>query len=98
MTYTMSQDDTSLVVRIMGRLDATTSPELEDALMPRLEGIESLTLDLAGVDLVSSMGLRLLLAINKRMSKQGAMRISGAQGQVLELFEDTGFAEIFTLV
>lgn len=98
MTYTMSQDDTSLVLRLMGRLDAATSPELEEALMPRLEGITSLTIDLAGVDMVSSMGLRLLLAFNKRMSKQGEMRISGAQGQVLDLFEDTGFADIFMLV
>ena len=97
MTYSASRDDDSLVVKVVGRIDINTTPELEEGLMPQLEGVSDLVLDLSGVDYVSSMGLRLLLALQKRMFKQGTMRVTGVQDPVMTLFDETGFAEILTI-
>lgn len=98
MTYTMERDGSSLVVRVQGHLDVSSSPVLDAALTDELDDVSDLTIDLTGVDYVSSMGLRLLLALQKRMSKQGTMQVKGAGGTVQELFEETGFSEILTLV
>jgi len=97
MAYAFDHDDDSLTVRIRGRLDIETSPEIEGALTPQLEGVKSLTIDLEQVDYVSSMGLRLLLALQKRMSKQGAMLVTNVGDEIMELFEETGFSDILTI-
>ena len=98
MTYTINRDGDRLDVRVSGRLDINTSPELEEALMGQLEGITLLTIDFTELSYISSMGLRLLLALQKRMDKQGALTITGIRGQVAVIFEETGFSEIFTIV
>lgn len=97
MTSTIEREGTRLVVHVAGRLDIQTSPELEKALAGQLDDVTDLVLDLSGVDYVSSMGLRLLLALQKRMFKQGTMRVTNVSDTVMTLFGDTGFDEILTI-
>ncbi len=97
MTHTIDREGTRLVLRVTGRLDVQTTPELEDALKGQLDGITDLVVDLTSVDYVSSMGLRLLLALQKRMFKQGSMRVTNVGESVMELFGATGFDEILTI-
>lgn len=85
-------------MQVFGRLDINTAPELEAELAPQLEGVSTLTIDLAQVNYVSSMGLRLLLSLQKRMAKQGSMVVTNVIPEVMELFEETGFAAILTIV
>lgn len=98
MGHTFERSGDCLTVHVDGNLDITSSPALEEQLAPRLEGVSTLTFDLARVGYVSSMGLRLLLALQKRMAKQGAMRVANVNPQVMELFDETGFSEILTIV
>ena len=97
MVHAFERDGNALTVRLQGRLDIKSSPELEAELMPQLEGVSSLAIDLAQVDYVSSMGLRLLLALQKRMTKQGDMRVVNVADSVMELFDETGFSDILTI-
>lgn len=97
MTYTIDRDDQALSVRVHGHLDINSSPVLEEALKGQLDGVTSLTVDLADVDYVSSMGLRLLLALQKRMFKQGSMQIVNVNEPVMQLFDDSGFSEIIDI-
>lgn len=57
--------------------------------------MRELVVDLSELNSVSSMGLRLLLTLYRRMEKQGAMRVVNAQGLVADALEMTGFAEVF---
>lgn len=98
MGHMFDQSGDCLTVHVDGKLDITSSPALEERLAPQLEGVSVLILDLARVEYVSSMGLRLLLALQKRMAKQGAMQVTNVNPQVMELFEETGFSEILTIV
>ena len=62
-------------ISLEGRLDTVTSPELDAELKEILEGTTELTLDFAGLEYVSSAGLRVLLAAQKTMMNQGTLKI-----------------------
>ena len=86
-------EGSKLTLAPVGRVDTITSPELESAV--QLEGIEELVFDLSQVDYISSAGLRVLLASQKKMTGK-KMVISGSRPAVKEVFEITGFSDIFT--
>lgn len=62
MDIAKTQDGDSLTFALTGRLDTNTSPELEQALADSLEGCHTLVFDFAGLDYLSSAGLRVLLS------------------------------------
>ena len=82
-----------LTLAPIGRVDTITSPELEAAL--QLDGVEVLVFDLSQVDYVSSAGLRVLLSAQKKMAGK-KMLIRGTRPAVMEVFDITGFSNIFT--
>lgn len=86
-----------LTVALTGRLDTTTSPELENELNASLEGVTDLVFDLKDLEYVSSAGLRVLLAANKKMVKQGSMVVKNVSEDVMEIFDVTGFVDILTI-
>lgn len=85
----------ALEVVLKGRLDTTTAPELEAAL--ELDGITDLVLDFEGLEYISSAGLRVILAAQKKMSAQGKMVIKNVNDTIKEVFEITGFIDILTI-
>ena len=90
-------DGTSLTIALEGRIDTLTAPQLETELVPLLDGVTALVLDIAQVAYISSAGLRVLLSAQKKMSKQGSMKVIHANEMVLEVFEVTGFSDILTI-
>jgi anti-sigma B factor antagonist len=86
-----------LTVELSGRLDTNTAPELEAALKTALEGVEELTFDFEKLHYISSAGLRVLLATQKTMNRQGSMKVKNANEIIMEIFEVTGFADILTI-
>ena len=97
MTIEKLLNGTELTVTIAGRLDTTTAPELETALKESFEGVEKLVLDFAALEYLSSAGLRVLLAAQKVMNKQGEMIIKNVNETIGEIFEVTGFVDILTI-
>ena len=98
MTITKNQDGSKLTVKLEGRLDTMTAPELEKSLADSLDGITELTFDMEGLEYISSAGLRVLLATQKTMNKQGEMKVAHVQEMVMEVFEVTGFNDILTII
>lgn len=82
-----------LTLAPVGRVDTLTSPELEAAIV--LDGVEELVFDLGAVDYISSAGLRVLLSAQKKMAGK-KMVIVQAKPVVKEVFDITGFSDIFT--
>jgi len=97
MTITKHQNGTNLEIALEGRLDTTTAPELEAELNQSMPGAESLTLDFAKLEYISSAGLRVLLSAHKVMAQKGGMKVIHANEIVMEVFEVTGFADILTI-
>lgn len=97
MTITTQIQDNMLTVLLEGRLDTTTSPQLEEELNHSLNGIQKLVLDFEKLSYLSSAGLRVILATQKQMNKQGNMVIKNVNETIMEVFEITGFVEILTI-
>ena len=89
MTITKNQDGDKLTVALEGRLDTSTSPQLEAELRASVNGVKELTFDLEKLDYVSSAGLRVLLAAQKVMNRQGEMKIKNVKPEIMEIFEST---------
>ena len=97
MEIVKKQENASLKLEVIGRLDTTTAPQLETEIKNGLDGITELTLDFAKLEYVSSAGLRVLLAAQKIMNKQGKMVIKNVCDDINEVFEITGFSDILTV-
>ena len=97
MTVNNIKNGTSLTVKLQGRLDTTTAPELEKALKESLAGITDLTFDFEGLEYVSSAGLRVLLSAQKTMNNQGTMKLINVCELIKEVFDVTGFSDILTV-
>lgn len=89
--------DCSLALALIGRLDTTTAPQLEEIIKNELEGVSALSLDFEKLEYISSAGLRVLLAAQKIMNRQGDMVIRNANADIKEVFDITGFADILTI-
>ena len=88
---------TTLTVALEGRLDTTTALKLEEELRGSVAGVSRLVFDLAKLEYVSSAGLRVLLAMQKLMNRQGAMLLRNVNEAVMEVFEVTGFSDILSI-
>ena len=88
---------TELTVTIAGRLDTTTAPQLEAEFKQNINGVEKLVLDFAALEYLSSAGLRVLLAAQKVMNKQGEMVVRNVNETISEIFEVTGFSDVLTI-
>ena len=97
MIITKNIDGETFTFTLEGRLDTTTSPQLEAELKQSVGGVTELIFDFSGVEYISSAGLRVLLAAQKVMNRQGSMKLTGVNENVLEVFEITGFIDILTL-
>ena len=97
MTIDKNLNGTELTVTIVGRLDTNTAPQLEAELKQSVENVETLILDFSGLEYLSSAGLRVLLAAQKTMNKQGEMIIRNVNETINEIFEVTGFIDILTI-
>ena len=88
---------TELELAIAGRLDTTTAPQLEAELKRSIDGIDTLMIDFARLEYISSAGLRVLLSAQKVMNRQGRMVIRHVNETVMEVFEVTGFVDILEI-
>ena len=97
MTIEKNLSGTELNVKVSGRLDTTTAPELEAALNDSMSGATKLVLDFASLEYLSSAGLRVLLQAQKTMNKQGEMVVRNVNETISEIFEVTGFSDVLTI-
>ncbi|MDD6881690.1 MAG: STAS domain-containing protein [Firmicutes bacterium] len=98
MTIDKNIDGTKLEILLEGRLDTATAPLLEAELKESLSGITELVFDFAKLEYISSAGLRILLASQKMMNKQGSMALKNVNEAIEEIFEITGFSDIVTIL
>ena len=92
-----NKNDAELTIALEGRLDTNTSPQLEKELKDEIDGVTSLTFDFKALEYISSAGLRVLLSAQKIMNKQGSMKITNVNSEIMEIFEVTGFSDILDI-
>lgn len=97
MNINIERENGSVLMKVEGRLDTTTAPELEKTINGEGVELQNLVLDFEGVDYISSAGLRVLLTAQKKMNAQGYMELINVSEAVMDIFEMTGFAEILVI-
>jgi anti-sigma B factor antagonist len=87
-----------LVFELTGRLDTITAPELEKKFNEEEIDEDKVILDFAGLDYISSAGLRSLLVIKRNLdSKKKVLEIHNINDVVKEVFSVTGFNNILNI-
>ena len=97
MTIEIKKNTEETIIEIVGRLDTITAPALDKTINDDIGDTKKLVLDVKGVEYISSAGLRVLLAAQKKMQKIGSMKVTGVCEEVMEVFEMTGFADILVI-
>ena len=97
MTIKIDKKENTLTLAVEGRLDTTTSPELENTINENIADVTKLVFDFSNLEYISSSGLRVLLKAQKKMTLVGEMIVKGANELVMEVFEVTGFSDILTI-
>ena len=97
MTIEKVMNGTAANLKIVGRLDTTTAPELEATIDGCVADIKELVLDCSALEYVSSAGLRVILKAQKLMNDLGAMKLTHVNESIMEVLDITGFADILTI-
>lgn len=91
------QEGSKMTLKLIGRLDTNTAPDLEAVIRTKLDGVTSLVIDFKELDYISSAGLRVLLAAQKTMNRQGTLVICNVNELIMDVFSSTGFVDILTI-
>jgi len=89
------------VVKVSGRVDHQTAPDLERALRDIVsQGRHNIVLDLSDVPYISSAGLKALQATAKSARSGligGDLRLVGLKPNIKEIFDTIGFTQLFKI-
>ena len=86
-----------LTLKVVGRLDTITSPDLDAAV--KLDGVKEVVFDFAELEYISSAGLRILLSVQKAMMACGGkMSVANLNAMIAGVFEMTGLNSVLTIV
>lgn len=100
MEITCSQHKHCDVVKVNGRVDSATSPQLAEAI-GRINnaGRYKIVVDFSGIDFISSAGLRVLIASLKtcRRYNRGDLVLAAMTENIHSVFDLAGFTSIFKI-
>lgn len=98
MTITTTQDGSTTLLAIDGRVDTNTSPELQSAILKAFQSAKKVVLDFDKVPYISSAGLRALLIGQKTAAAKGAaMEMKNVSKDVYTVLDSVGFAKLLTI-
>ena len=98
MEIIKKKNGTTLEVKVVGRLDTNTAPQLDADLQADMDVVDNIDLDFKDLDYISSAGLRTVLVIHKKMSsKKGKLTVKHPKDEVMEVFDMTGFSSFLNI-
>ena len=96
MNINKKQDEGRLTLRVEGRLDTISSPELEAEL--KRDGVKEVVFDFGGLEYISSAGLRVLMMAHRAMvACGGRMTVVNPNAIVKGVFDMTGMSDVFNV-
>jgi anti-anti-sigma factor len=98
MNISKNYNDKELTLTVEGRIDTLTSKELEDEITAEMGNFDSLILDFADLEYISSAGLRVLISTQKKLKADNIpMIIKNVTDSVNEIFRMSGFDKILKI-
>lgn len=98
MQITETRDNEVITIKIEGRVDTNTSPQVQDAILKSFQKVNQVILDFETCTYVSSAGLRALLIGQKTASsKKGTMKLVHVPEILMSVLKMSGFINILTI-
>ena len=99
MEFQTEEKNQKTILKVSGRMDATTSSEFEEKCEELIKnGAMHIVVDLSGLEYISSAGLRSILAVGKKLkSDGGSVAFCNLTGMVKEVFDISGFGSHFAV-
>ena len=92
MTIKVYEENGTSVIAPEGKIDHVTVEEFEAKITELGNANDSLILDMAGVEYVSSAALRAILNANDLLSDKEGLTIKNVNKKVMEILRITGFS------
>ena len=97
MTISKTENGKEVTVSVEGRIDSKTAPEFEKEVRECFDSFDSMVIDLAQVNYISSAGLRILLTAHKVMSAKEGLKVRNVCKEVMAIFNVTGFSGVLDI-
>lgn len=92
MNITSTTNGEETILSVEGKIDSTSSEELQDAVINAFQTTNNLVIDFEKIAYIASAGLRALLLGHKTaVSKSGVMKLVHVNDSVMEVLRVTGF-------
>lgn len=94
-----SQQQGTLVLSVVGRVEANNAPELEREVVAEIEkGSTSMVLDCSRLDYIASAGLRVLLVVAQRINDDGGrFAVAAVPHRIREILAISGFDQVIAV-
>lgn len=92
-------DEGVLLVKAQGKIDLETAPEYGTTVSDAIEDNDAheVILDFSEISYISSIGLRIILELHKKMQEIGILKIKNASQDILNVFNMTGFSKFLNI-
>ena len=97
MTANVSNEGDVYTIAITGRIDTISAPELEEEFNRIEPKAEKVIFDMTGVDYISSAGMRMIVAVHRKMVSKGGLVLRGLKKNVRAIINLTGFSKVLTI-
>ena len=97
MTIEIKRKENRTTIKIVGSLDAITSPTFEKKIRDSISDTQDLVLDLEGLEDVSDAGVSAILEAQRKMQKLGSLKAIGVRESVMDVFERTGVVHVLAM-
>ena len=99
MDITKNFNEKELTLSVKGRIDTITSKDLDKEINDEIGNFESLILDFTDLEYISSAGLRVLIATQKKLKSENIpFVIKNVDDSVKEIFRMSGFDKILKII
>jgi len=97
MTANVSNEGDVYTIAITGRIDTISAPELEEEFNRIEPKAEKVIFDMTEVDYISSAGMRMIVAVHRKMVSKGGLVLRGLKKNVRAIINLTGFSKVLTI-
>ena len=98
MNIVKNYNQKELTLSVEGHIDTITSQDLEKEIDSEIGKFDSLIIDFANLEYISSAGLRVLIATQKKLKSDNiSMVIKNVNDTINEIFRMSGFDKILKI-
>lgn len=98
MDIKKNYNEKELTIEVGDRIDTITAPDFENEINDEMGNFDSLIIDFANLEYISSAGLRVLISTQKKLKGEGIpMVIKNVNDTINEIFRMSGFDKILKI-